>query len=344
MTKDIARLGRKVKKASKQHRRRPSAHSADNLSELRTQLKHDIERAKDYYQSVSLKRFLSTSPEKFWRHLSPKEKKSITSLLIDGTARTDKKEMADALNNYFCSVFTDDDGIIPHFMTLEEVPPIDDISISEEGILSILLKLDVKKSSGIDGTPNTFLHRYAEWCAKFLCLIFRKSLSHAEIPSDWKRARITPIPKKGDPSIVTSYRPISLLCTCAKVLEHIIFKHISNFIEDNKIIDSRQHSFRRGVSTKTQLLESIHNFAAALDKSGQVDIIFLDFEKAFDRVSHPKLLLKLRQLLKIDSLIAWIAAYLSLRQQSVSIDDANSDFASVHSGIPKVLFLGRYSF
>lgn len=98
------------------------------------------------------------------------------------------------------------------------------------------------------------------------------------------------------------------------------------------------------MSTKTQLLESIHNFAAALNKSGQVDIIFLDFEKAFDRVSHPKLLLKLRQLLKIDSLIAWIAAYLSLRQQSVSIDDANSDFASVHSGIPQGSVLGPLFF
>lgn len=135
--------------------------------------------------------------------------------------------------------------------------------------------------------------------------MFNLSLTKAEIPFDWKCSKIVPIPKADNSSLLSSYRPISLLCTCSKVLEHIIFNHISTFVEHNNLIDSRQHGFRKGLSTVTALLELTHDFATAIDIQSQIDIIFLDFEKAFDRVSHPKLLSKLEPLLKNNSLLAY---------------------------------------
>lgn len=152
--------------------------------------------------------------------------------------------------------------------------------------------------------------------------------------SKWKYAKIIPIPKTGNLSLPTSYRPISLLCACAKVFEHIIFKHISTFLNDNAIIDARQHGFRRGFSTVTQLVETAHDMATALDRQTQIDLIFLYFEKAFDRVSHTKLLPKLKPILKNDTLVKWIEAYLSIRKQCVQINDTASTPANVDSGIP----------
>lgn len=142
----------------------------------------------------------------------------------------------------------------------------------------------------------------------------------------------------------SAYRPISLLCACVKVLEHIIFKHISVFIESNGLIDSRQHGFRRGLSTVTQLLEMVHDLAISLDNQNQIDILFLDFEKAFDRVSHRKLLIKLKPILKNDSLLAWIEAYLNCRYQCVTVNGSSSPSAPVESGIPQGSILGPLFF
>lgn len=257
---------------------------------------------------------------------------------------TDDVVIAEVLNAYFGSMFLVDDGRTLEFNKFDNLEPIENVCTSEEGILTLLLKLDDKESPGIDGIPNTFLKRYAEWCSRYLCLLFKKSLSKAELLSDWKYAKITPIPKTSAPSDASSYRPISLLCTCAKLLEHIIFKHVSTFLEDECLIGSFQHGFRRGYSTVTQLIQTVHDTAAALDKHNQVDIIFLDFEKAFDGISHHKLLLKLKPILKNATLLAWIEAYFSCRRQVMPIDDITSRAISVLSGIAQGSVLGPLFF
>lgn len=343
MTKEIMRLKRKLKKTRKQHKQHHSPFTAVKLSNMRVMLSDKIKSAKRYYQSVSLKNFLLSSPAKFWRHIAP-TKKTIPSLCINEVAVTDKAEIAEALNNYFYSVFTEDDGAAPSVPCCDEIPAISDLNVSEEGVLSLLLNLDVKKSPGIDTIPNAFLVRYSEWCAKYLTPIFNKSLEYAQLPQDWKYAKITPVPKADGNSLLSSYRPISLLCTSAKLLEHIIAKHISVFIEKHHIINVEQHGFRRGLSTTTQLLETVHDLASALDRQNQIDMIFLDFEKAFDRVSHKKLLLKLKPIFKNNRLLAWIEAYLSYRYQVVCIDAVLSSFAAVESGIPQGSVLGPLLF
>lgn len=344
MNKEIVRMGRKLKKQRKQCKQRPSTAASDRMHDLRMQLKNKIKTAKEHYQQVSLKEFMISSPDKFWRYLAPK-KNTVISLYVDDEPVYDSLDVADALNRYFCSVFTDDDGNIPQFPSFIEVPPISDVCVNEEGVFSLLLHLNVKKSPGVDGIPNAFLVRYAEWCAKYLCLLFNKSLECSELPEDWVYAKITPIPKGNENrSHLSSYRPISILSTCVKTLEHIIFKHISQFLESNCIVDARQHGFRRGRSTVTQLLETVHDFAATLDKRGQVDVIFLDFEKAFDRVSHSKLLSKLTAILKNETLVAWIKSYLSYRQQSVAVNGACSAASPVLSGVPQGSVLGPLFF
>lgn len=135
-----------------------------------------------------------------------------------------------------------------------------------------------------------------------------------------------------------------MLCTASKVMEHFVFKHIASFLEDNNFFSEAQHGFRRGLSTATQLIHTSNDFCSTLDKMGQIDAIFLDFEKAFDRVLHSKLLLKLRNILQNQQILQWLDSYLSHRQQYVQISTSSSPIAPVFSGVPQGSVLGPLLF
>lgn len=105
-----------------------------------------------------------------------------------------------------------------------------------------------------------------------------------------------------------------------------------------------QHGFRSGLSTTTQLVEIIHDFASTVNKGQQTDAIFMDFSKAFDRVSHVKLLHKLGAVFKNDKILAWIKAYLTNRHQFVTVNKTTSDIAAVNSGVPQGSVLGPLFF
>ncbi|KAH9359582.1 hypothetical protein HPB48_021649 [Haemaphysalis longicornis] len=124
----IIRLSRKLQKARKKCKRNPTACNTDKLSSLRLDLKETIKKAKEYYQRFTLKSYLVSSPGKFWRHFSAK-KKSIPSIMVDNVVVNEKTEICEALNRYFCLVFTSDNGIMPDFVPCVGAPPIDDVYI-----------------------------------------------------------------------------------------------------------------------------------------------------------------------------------------------------------------------
>lgn len=261
---------------------------------------------------------------------------------VDGKDVCDGKEIANAFNKHFKSVFTKDNGVMPSF----ELPtsPIPDVKISETGILNMLLNLDIKKSCGPDNIPNTFLKRYAEWTSKYLHVLFTRSLCEGQVPSDWRTATVKPLHKAGKKQCIQNYRPISLTSTVCKLLEHIIHNHISEFLEKYNILTKHQHGFRKGYSTNTQLVLTVHDFAKAINNGKQIDAVFMDFSKAFDKVCHKKLLHKLGAILKNSQLINWLAAYLENREQFVVFNDHHSERLSVGSGVPQGSVLGPLLF
>lgn len=144
----------------------------------------------------------------------------------------------------------------------------------------------------------SFLQRHAEWCSHYLLIVFRLTLIKGMIPRVWKRRKAIPIHKQGNKTSPNNYRPISLTSTCCKALEQIIGKHSIDFVESNHFSGTNQYGFRQGCSTTTHLIEVFHDLSRIVDNRGQADVVFLDFAKAFDRVSHPKLLHKFTCILK----------------------------------------------
>lgn len=139
------------------------------------------------------------------------------------------KQTADLFNSYLQSVCTADNGLRQRgqFRPNDVDTPLDTPFISQADVLSLLLNLDEKKSTGPDDVPNAFLKRYAEPVSKFLQLIYLKSLRVGHLPADWKLAKIVPVHKSGDTFSPANYRPISLTCTSCKILEHIILKYLT---------------------------------------------------------------------------------------------------------------------
>ena len=123
-------------------------------------------------------------------------------------------------------------------------------------------------------------------------------------------------------------------------MEHIVLCHINKHLSSNDILHSHQHGFRSGLSCESQIVSAIHEWASILNIKGQADIIQLDFSKAFDKVSNPKLLHKLRYFGISGKTLSWIKCFLTNRSQCVAVNGVHSPPCKVVSGVPQGSVLG----
>ena len=143
-------------------------------------------------------------------------------------------------------------------------------------------------------------------------VLFERSIQTCKLPTKWCRAQVTPVFKKGDKSSAANYRPISLTCILCKVLEHIIASHLVKYLDKHDLYDL-QHGFREKRSCETQLTMLFEDLAKNTSAGKQTDLILLDFSKAFDKVSHSKLLWKLYQYGIRGNALSWIRTFLGDR-------------------------------
>ena len=148
---------------------------------------------------------------------------------------------------------------------------------------------------------------------------------------------MSPIFKKIDPSVVSNYRPISLLSAVGKVLEKVVHKLLFNYIRDHEILSALRSEFIPGDSIVNQLVDIYNTFCKSLDEGKEVCAVFCDISKAFDRVWHRGLLLKLESIGVSDFLLLWFKSYLADRKQIVVLPGAVSAGNTLKQMCPKAL-------
>lgn len=300
--------------------------------------------ASDY--SSYLKRiqdFLTDSPSHLWSFVKSKKRGGAcipAEMEYAGNVADNGQQICELFSEYFSSVYIDGKLDNRHFSDtlVGETCP----WFSQQDVASLLGRVNPKLGPGPDGLPGKLIVRCAEELAAPLFHIFSHSVKLSIFPTEWKKAHIIPIFKSGKKHLVNNYRPISLLSIISKVFEKLIYNKLYLNLQPQLI--HQQHGFLRGRSVETNLVEFVNYIQRSMNDGLQVDTIYTDFSKAFDKIHHRILLEKLAKFNLSNGLISWIASYISNRRQAVKVDSFVSNFKSVTSGVPQGSHLGPILF
>ena len=283
----------------------------EKFREKRKEVKYLIRSKRTtFLQEISDSCF--SHPNRFGGYFNRLTKRSTIpdTVELNGSSYTNSEDKATAFNTYFSSVFNTDTSIPGNLPTSPYTDNIvSTLGFSYEEVASALQCLNVSKTPGPDELHPRILKECAYELSTSLCIIFNKSIRLGRLPDDWKHANITPVFKKGIKTLVANYRQISLLSIVCKLCERCVLKKL--LPELIHVLTPLQHGFIPGRSCVTQLLSVLHDLGSSLDTGDEVDVIFLDFSKAFDSVPHGRLLHKLSLLGIQGSLHAWFTDYLS---------------------------------
>ena len=294
---------------------------------------------------------LKTNTKPFFRYLRSKNtlRKTVKELIgSNGVSSKTPQETADILLDFFQSVFKAESfGPLPQKCyestnLLDE--PMAKPQIDSTKVKKLLSNLNASKSMGPDNIHPKLLKLLGEDdnFVTALTLLLTQCVEQECIPKVWKSAVVIPIHKKGSVHNPENYRPVSLTCILCKLYETIIKEHILKYVIG--IITEKQHGFVPGKSCLSNLLETLERASEYLADGDCLDLFYFDFSKAFDTVSHYRLLVKLESLGFSNNMLNILRDFLGNRVMNVKVGDAMSNVKPVLSGVPQGSVLGPLLF
>ena len=341
ITKETINQIKKRDRAWKQYRQFPSGKNFAYYKQIRNSVVSMIRADEEAYNFRILSGFKG-KPKRFYGHMRRLRtvNDGVSALKQpSGELTTTDQEVADVLGTFFQSVFTKEGGLPRQSQDGDDDPvskAVDlNIDCTAETVASKLQHLQPDKSAGPDGLHPMLLKNCAEAIAEPLSIIFRKSFETGEVPADWKTANIVPIYKSGPKTDPANYRPVSLTSVPCKIMESLVKEALLKHLNQHNMISEYQHGFTEGRSCLTNLLESLECWTKALDEGYGVDVLYLDYRKAFDSVPHNRLLQKLATYGICGRALNWISNFLRSRTTRVGVRGSFSVWFEVLSGVPR---------
>ena len=180
--------------------------------------------------------------------------------------------------------------------------------------------------------------------ARSLTKIFNVSITSEQFPSEWKAARVIPIFKKGQRTMLDNYRPISILPVVSKLMERILHDQMFDYLMNENILSEHQYGFRPSHSTTTTLLDCTNEWYVNMDRGLYNLVVFLDLKKAFDTVNHEILLRKFQMYGFGENALTLLRCYLTHRTQKCQLKGIFSNQRKITCGIPQGSILGPLLF
>ena len=203
-------------------------------------------------------------------------------------------ETANLLQEFFLSPFThEDETTTPELPVKIVESQMEDLTITRQEVCNLMKSLKEDKSPGVDNVHPKVLSRCHETLSHPLQLIFSQLLE-GQWPQQWKDAIVTPLHKKGPKSEVGNYCPVSLTSIPCKLLETLISSRIVQSLEQSNLLSSSQHGFISKRSCLSNLLVALEAITKAIDEGNVIDMIYFDYQKAFDTVPHHRLNVRLK--------------------------------------------------
>ncbi|KAJ7427272.1 hypothetical protein WISP_08597 [Willisornis vidua] len=191
------------------------------------------------------------------------------------------------------------------------------------------------KSMGPDGIHPRVMRELVQELSKPLSIIYQQSWLSGKVPDDWKLVTVTLIHKRGRKEDPGNYRPASLTSVPGKVMGQIILSAITQHLQDRKGIRPSQHGFRMGRFCLTDLVSFYDQVTHLVDEGKAVDVVYLDFTKVFNTVSHNMLPEKLAANSLDRGPLCWVRSWMDGRAQRMLVNRAASSCWLVTNDVPQ---------
>lgn len=360
ITLDLIKQIRKRNKLSKLVKAQPFNQNIKmNYQNFRNELSKKINRVKfEYYKNKIL--HAGGNSKQFWdtvKEIGGKIKRGsgfpVEHFLPAGGAGGGAVSgVADSFNKYFSEVGEKLASELPP----PAVPPVVGRAggearaelrlgpVSEDQVVECVMGMRGGSAPGMDNIYPSTLKSNIKCLVRPLTHIVNISITNGIFPSSFKIAKVIPLYKSKDKSLISNYRPISLLSVVAKVIERCVRKQLQFFLENNNLLSNRQYGFRKGRNTTDALFHMNKNIIDSINKNKKVLVTFIDLAKAFDSIDRKLLFQKLVDIGIRNTALDWFKSYLSDRKQVVTICGKNSEPRDVNYGVIQGSNLGPLLF